>query len=112
MTKKSEIEKAIEGLKGLQKLLVPFFKKVNFEGQGESDAIEFKEHLRMAIEALGKQVPKKLVEDTVMDEEFWSQMPFERKIETCSTCKNIYIRNKQIYCDKCGQRLDWSGSDE
>lgn len=56
---------------------------------------------------LNKQIPKKPIDDKVMDEEFWSQTPFERDIKVCPTCKNIYIADKQQYCDKCGQKLNW-----
>lgn len=48
--------------------------------------------LDLAIEALEKQTPKKPIDDSVMDEEFWSQETFERPIKTCPSCHNIYIR--------------------
>lgn len=60
-----------------------------------------------AVIALNKQIPKKLNNDSVMDETFWGQEPFERKIKVCPGCNNIYLRDQQLYCDKCGQAIDW-----
>lgn len=57
--------------------------------------------------ALEKQIPKKPKDDSVVDEEFWSQTPFERKIKVCPNCNNIYLRDKQKYCDNCGQAISW-----
>lgn len=48
----NKIDRAIEGLKGLSQLLVPFFRKVNFEGFGEVDALEFKDDIEFGVQAL------------------------------------------------------------
>lgn len=58
------------------------------------------EPLRLAIKALEKQIPKKpIVSDDI----------------TCSNCSATLIyclHTSEIdYCDKCGQRLDWSEED-
>ncbi len=63
------------------------------------------------IAALEKQIPKKPIKDSVMDEKFWSQEPFERKIDVCPTCHNIYLTECQKYCNKCGQAIDWSAEE-
>lgn len=58
------------------------------------------------VEALEKQIAKTLAKDSIEDEIFISGTVFERKIKACPICKNIYIREKQAYCDDCGQKLD------
>lgn len=52
--------------------------------------------LTMAVEALEKQTPKKPYR---MDVFF--------RLQFCPVC-NTYVSRDQIYCDKCGQKLDWS----
>ena len=47
-----EINEAIEGLSGLQEVIVPILKKTNFEGMGEQDIRQFKKHITMAKHAL------------------------------------------------------------
>lgn len=47
-----EIEDAVEGLEGLQHLIVPWFKEQNFEDMGEQDAEDCKKHLMMGKTAL------------------------------------------------------------
>lgn len=60
------------------------------------------EALEIAIEALEKQIPKRAeLIDRTYDE--------ARK---CPNCGNItsYL-GKEFYCKKCGQKLEWSGSE-
>ena len=55
-----------------------------------------------AIEALEKQLPKK---PDIMDY-ILGDINFK-----CPTCKSEYIcekENEPLYCQNCGQRLDWS----
>lgn len=47
-----EIDEAIEGLDGLQKIIVPMLRKANFEGMAEQDIQQFKKHIMMAKHSL------------------------------------------------------------
>ncbi len=47
-----EIDEAIEGLDGLQEIIVPMLRKANFEGMAEQDIQQFKKHITMAKHAL------------------------------------------------------------
>ncbi|MFQ9404404.1 MAG: hypothetical protein ACLR1Z_11615 [Eubacterium sp.] len=60
----------------------------------------------MAIQALEKQIPKKVVKDGE-----WSY-----KCPCCGGCAKTetgdsFIDYRLDYCDGCGQKLDWSDSD-
>lgn len=68
--------------------------------------IYMNEALNMAIQALEKQIPKKVVKDG------------ERscKCPCCGGCAKTetgdsFIDYRLDYCDGCGQKLDWSDSD-
>lgn len=54
----------------------------------------------MAIQALEKQIPKK--PDFTEDKEF----------ALCPCCNGKSLRDKQKYCENCGQKLDWSEESE
>lgn len=58
------------------------------------------EPLRLSIEALEKQIPKKpIVSDDIA-------------CPNCSATLIYCLHTSEIdYCDKCGQRLDWSEED-
>lgn len=58
------------------------------------------EALDVAIQALEKQIPKKL--DFTEDKEF----------ALCPCCNGNGLTDKQEYCDNCGQKLDWSEESE
>lgn len=47
-----EIDEAIEGLDGLQEIIVPMLRKANYEGMAEQDIQQFKKHITMAKHAL------------------------------------------------------------
>jgi len=47
-----EIDEAIEGLDGLQEIIVPILRKANVEGMAEQDIRQFKRHIMMAKHAL------------------------------------------------------------
>jgi len=49
---KMEIDEAIEGLGGLQEIIVPILRKFNFSGMAEQDIQQFKKHIVMAKHAL------------------------------------------------------------
>lgn len=46
------INEAIEGLDGLQKIIVPFLRSENFEGIAEQQIQQFKQHIMLAKHAL------------------------------------------------------------
>nr|DAH78426.1 MAG TPA: zinc-ribbon containing domain protein [Caudoviricetes sp.] len=54
------------------------------------------EVLDVAIQALEKQIPKKVL--STQDKEF----------ALCPCCNGNGLFNKQKYCDNCGCKLDWS----
>lgn len=65
---------------------------------------ELTEAMRIAIQALEKQIPKK----TVLITRAGAVIKFY-PCPTCSTSdKYIPVYPKQKYCVNCGQRLDWS----
>ena len=53
----------------------------------------------LAIKALEKQIPKK--PDFTEDKEF----------ALCPCCNGNGLADKQKYCDNCGQKLDWSDTE-
>ena len=55
------------------------------------------EALEKAIEALKKQMPKKLVE-------YWDE---NNDFEHCPICHKI-VSEGDVFCSTCGQALDWS----
>lgn len=61
---------------------------------------ELAEAMRIAIQALEKQVSKK--PDFTEDKEF----------ALCPCCNGKGLLNKQKYCDNCGQKIDLDWSDE
>lgn len=63
------------------------------------------EYYNLAIEALEKQLPKK-----VEYEDGFSNNGFARyRMAKCPTCDRWYNSNEgAIYCVNCGRRLDWS----
>lgn len=71
------------------------------------------EALHMAISALEYRIPKKpsmikANEDVKIGAGIWKAgVP----IYKCSRC-NSFISRSSDYCNKCGQALDWSDSDE
>ena len=59
------------------------------------------EHCNIAIEALEKQLPKRV---DIMD------YPLDDINFRCPVCKSEYICEKEhehFYCPTCGQKLDW-----
>ena len=77
---------------------------------------ELAEAMRMAIQALEKQIPNKPVHDGCLDNEgMWHEWngvngrPYDL-CPNCNTnlCCEMPYENKPNYCSKCGCRLDWS----
>lgn len=58
-----------------------------------NDYIDF---VRMAINALEKQIPKKPI------------FTEDKQFALCPCCDMKGLIDKQKYCDDCGQKLDWS----
>jgi hypothetical protein len=69
-------------------------KKIEFTEEEKYEAYS------MAIQALEKQIPKK--PDFTEDKEF----------ALCPCCNGKSLRDKQKYCENCGQKLDWSEESE
>ena len=72
-----------------------------------------KEPLRMAIEALEKQVPKKPIKKKVATLNKTPNAFSWESTRCCPRCKSnlvvkIFGKHLEDYCPLCGQRLDWS----
>ena len=62
-----------------------------------------KEALEMAIKALEKQIPKKVV--------FCRNLMTKEANTICPACKRI-VESTNFHCWYCGQKLDWSEQNE
>lgn len=60
-------------------------------------------HLKTAIEALEKQLPKKLIERHYEEE---GEEPYIKM--TCPNGCSFQLSRSSKYCRDCGQKLDWS----
>lgn len=47
-----DIERAVQGMTGLEQIIVPLLLEINHEGMGQEDVEEFKLHLQIARDAL------------------------------------------------------------
>jgi ribosomal protein S27AE len=63
------------------------------------DDSDIKEALECAINALGKQIPKRPLEE----KKFYG-------IGKCPSCGAVFLDKNTNYCGNCGQALDWSGA--
>lgn len=61
-----------------------------------------------AIKALEKQIPMKPIDKTKPDDT--ASLAYENcNIIVCPACgRRLKLKSKGKYCDKCGQKLDWS----
>ena len=93
-----EIKIVIDTFKELKPIMGRWLKRVNYEDMGEQDEAEFSRHMDIAIEALEKQIPKK-----VLDDGAFGICPI------CGAEFNSELRNEYniTYCCYCGQKLDW-----
>ena len=66
--------------------------------------MDYVDEIEMAIQALGKQVPKK-------PEMYIGDYEFERW-PICPKCKGELHPNGEKFCSDCGQAIDWSEIDE
>ncbi len=71
----------------------------------ERFAVKITEALDLAVSALEKQTPKK-VNNFSEDGDISACIP-KTKSGNCPICNN-FIWGAAVYCDKCGQALDWS----
>lgn len=72
-------------------------------GQKDFYDEEFEKALGMAIKALEKQIPKKVIPRHIRKYDGFDD-------GECPTCRNSVLRDgfsNDIYCDECGQKLDW-----
>lgn len=67
---------------------------------------EGNENVKIVIEALEKQIPKKPV---VVGEEYIFERDEWEKDYECPTCGNPYANDS--FCSCCGQALDWSDTE-
>lgn len=72
---------------------------------------EYYEAIELAVEALERQMQKKVVEENL--EKFKDGVWIPKKEYFCPTCKsNLGVKEKwrdiTDYCPWCGQALDWS----
>lgn len=81
---------------------------------------ELTEAMRMSIQALEKQIPKKPVHDGCFDSEgMWHEWngingrPYDL-CPNCNTnlCCEMHYDNKPKYCKHCGQKLNWESDEE
>ena len=84
----NDIEKAIENLKHIQTTEKQYGRLWNM--------------CEVSIEALEKQIPKKVSKVTI---------PRGKHVYKCSECGRMYQSGFDVgikHCDSCGQKLDWS----
>jgi hypothetical protein len=96
-----EIDEAVEGLDGLQQLIVPFLKSQNYENMGEQDAKDCEKHLMMGKHAL-------ILLQEALDVQKAAQAVRDNPL-TCEGCKHektvnvvcpFCIRKQKDYPDK------------
>lgn len=75
-----------------------------------------KESAKLAIQALEKQIPKKLeIRNATcadIESELRDFITTQGKICRCPACKNTICVSGIEYCWYCGQKLDWSEESE
>lgn len=64
---------------------------------------EHKESVRLAIEALEKQIPMKPIRNNPIINEIWVE-----EAMLCPVCHAYVSRFGYYYCGKCGRKIDWS----
>ena len=87
-----KVREAIEDFKKLAELL---------QNKGSVAA----EHCNIAIEALEKQLPKK-VENLTKYRDLYGRLIFYKGF--CPNCGFVVDSSKTNYCNACGQKLDWT----
>lgn len=100
-----------EEVKDIQKLANEIKKHINIgfdysNGKDKTALAFFDADAEMIVEALEKQIAKKPIE-LPEEETFYDGGYYGHK---CGMCE-FPVYDDQIYCDKCGQKIDW-GNDE
>lgn len=89
------IQEALKWIKTIKGLYKPLLKEAN-------------EACDVAIQALEKQIPKKVEYDGKYIDNGFTKY----RMGKCTNCGRWHSsRDEIIYCSKCGQRLDWSDVD-
>lgn len=97
-----EVREAIERMCKMQDAYNATLRSLPQKTRERSDYNNYVDAFLVAIEALEKQLPKK---PDIMDH-ILGDINFK-----CPTCKSEYIcekENEPLYCQNCGQRIDWS----
>ena len=92
MMDEKKVREAIEDFKKLAELLQ----------NKESAAVE---HCNIAIEALEKQLPKR-VENRTEYKNLYGHLIFYKGF--CPNCGFVVDSSKNNHCNACGQKLDWT----
>lgn len=95
-----EYELHINGLKSIKPFMQSYFRSVDYEGLGELDATEVAETIDIAVDALSKQIPK------MPKIEHRGTIPYSASCPRCGAFLGYDFRNV-LYCDMCGQALNW-----
>lgn len=99
------IADTIENLKELKRILQRQVEKADCDGRGAQDDLEVGFDFDRAIEALEKQLPKKVE----YEGGFSNNGLVRYRMAKCPNCDRWHSsRDEIIYCSKCGQKLDWS----
>lgn len=72
------------------------------------EIIEYREALESAVKALEKQIPMTPNNMRIILD--FSGRYYATK-GNCPVCNSERLYKSDFYCNKCGQRLDWSGKD-
>lgn len=101
-------KKIREAIKAMENQIAIIQKIPEYLGLKEKTDKQIEER-QTAIEALEKQLPKKVkYEGCYVDNGFTKY-----RMAKCHNCDSWHSsRDEIIYCSKCGQRLDWSEEDE
>lgn len=81
---------------------------INQDGSDTADLVEYHEALESAVKALEKQIPMTPNNmRTILD---FSGRYYTKK-GNCPACNSEGLYKADIYCNKCGQKLDWNEKD-
>lgn len=98
------VEDTIENLKELKDIMKNKVIFQNLHGRGKKDAEEIDFDFGRAIEALKKQIPKKVFKVNIPKTN-WSKKTIRYE---CPVCHKINHYHETDFCILCGQALDWN----
>lgn len=87
-----------------------FFKEELKDGKCDNDCLQCNS-MEIAINALEKQIPKKVEIEVVEDFDESTGEHYKWRIPKCSVCGEHIGLKMHKYCAYCGQALDWSGAE-